>query len=146
NRGVCAKHFLVCPALAGLLPHLAGVVAGRTRFRVQSDNSARGHCRRISRNGVFPQQSWSKVMRTTVFILTFLVAGLLDCAYASEIEPIRNLTMEQAVGIALTNNPHLAEAWARIESAEARAKSSGKFPNPEAVLRMESAPISSRTS
>src|SRR5690606_28493395 len=38
------------------------------------------------------------------------------------------------------------EAWARIESAEARAKSSGKFPNPEAVLRMESAPISSRTS
>lgn len=57
--------------------------------------------------------------------------------------PITNLTMEQAVQIALTNNPRLAEAWANIEAAKGRAAAAGKLPNPDAIARMESAPISS---
>src|SRR5688500_16896648 len=59
--------------------------------------------------------------------------------------PLANLTMEQAIEIALRVHPHLAEAGANLEAARARAAGAGRLPNPDAVARMESAPISSGT-
>src|SRR5687767_1210807 len=58
---------------------------------------------------------------------------------------IHDLTLDEAIRIALTNHPHLTEAHANIEAARARASAAGKLPNPEAVARMESAPLSSGT-
>ena len=52
------------------------------------------------------------------------------------------LTIDEAIKIALTNHPQLAEAVANIEAGKARAEQAGRFPNPEAVARMETAPIS----
>jgi cobalt-zinc-cadmium efflux system outer membrane protein len=58
---------------------------------------------------------------------------------------LTNLTLEQAIEIALRAHPHLAEAAANLEAARARAATAGRLPNPEIVGRMESAPISSGT-
>lgn len=80
------------------------------------------------------------------FMKVVMVAILLGNPTATRAAiAITNLTMEQAVQIALTNHPHLAEAWANIESAKARLKAAGRLPNPDAVARMESAPLSSGT-
>src|SRR5688500_8568913 len=83
------------------------------------------------------------VMR--VFALTLLASFSICCAAAPDSGNgvLRNLTTDQAVQIALTNHPHLAEAMANIEASKARAEVAGRLPNPEAVARMESAPISS---
>ena len=75
----------------------------------------------------------------SVLILIFAVA-------ARAAEPIANLTLERAIEIAIKNNPRLAEADAELEAAKARAQAAGKLPNPEAIARMESAPLSSGTS
>jgi outer membrane protein, heavy metal efflux system len=78
---------------------------------------------------------------------TLVAAVLTWCAdsSANEAGALHNLTLDQAIRIALTNHPHLSEAHANIEAARARASAAGKMPNPEAVARMESAPLSSGT-
>jgi outer membrane protein, heavy metal efflux system len=76
------------------------------------------------------------------------IVSLLTLAFAlaaSAGEPIANLTLEGAIEIAVKNNPRLAEAEAELEAAKARAQAAGKLPNPEAIARMESAPLSSGT-
>ena len=82
-----------------------------------------------------------------VLILLLLVSPSIWCAAApaNETGGIHDLTLDQAIRIALTNHPHLTEADANIEAARARASAAGKLPNPEAVARMESAPLSSGT-
>jgi outer membrane protein, heavy metal efflux system len=55
------------------------------------------------------------------------------------------LTLEQAMGLAERQHPDLAEAKALIEAAEGRVQQSGKFPNPEAIARIEQAPFKRRT-
>ncbi|MGZ8899902.1 MAG: TolC family protein [Limisphaerales bacterium] len=84
-------------------------------------------------------------MKIVAWIL--LAASSTWCAAAptSEAGALHDLTLVQAINIALTNHPHLAEAHANIEAAKARASVVGKLPNPEAVARMESAPLSSGT-
>jgi len=79
--------------------------------------------------------------------LAFMAAFSVWCAEAPRVgsAALQNLTIDQAIGIALTNHPHLAEAMAKIQTSKARAEAAGSFPNPEAVARMESAPFSSRT-
>ena len=76
-----------------------------------------------------------------------LVASSIWCVAApgDGSKVFEKLTLDQAIKVALTNHPHLAEAAANIEASQARAEQAGRFPNPEAVARMESAPISSRT-
>lgn len=78
-------------------------------------------------------------MKTLLIALAFALA-------ASAAEPLKLLTLERAISIAIENHPQLAEAHANIESANAAAAAAGKFPNPEAIARIESAPFSSATS
>jgi outer membrane protein, heavy metal efflux system len=79
-------------------------------------------------------------MKRSLFILFTFTIGL------SGAEPLKDLTLEKAIEIALKSHPSLAEAEAHVEGAKARAEAAGKLPNPDAVARMESAPFSSTTS
>jgi outer membrane protein, heavy metal efflux system len=85
-------------------------------------------------------------MQTSARILVVLA---LICALASGASPLgarslHHLTLEQALELAERHHPQLAEARARVEAAEGRARQAGTFPSPEAVARMESAPMTSR--
>lgn len=81
-----------------------------------------------------------------IVVLLCLLAGSTPSVVGSSTNvPLTNLTLEQAIEIALRAHPHLAEAAANLEAARARAATAGKLPNPEIVGRMESAPISSGT-
>ena len=76
------------------------------------------------------------------------ILSLLTLVFALAVtaaEPLTNLTLERAIEIAIKNNPRLAESEAELEAAKARAQAAGKLPNPEAIARMESAPLSSGT-
>jgi outer membrane protein, heavy metal efflux system len=89
----------------------------------------------------------SRYRLRAIVVATVLV---LSCGWCSAAEggrggAIRDLSIEQAIRIALTNHPHLAEAMANIEASKARVEVAGRLSNPEAVARMESAPISSAT-
>src|SRR5688572_23500991 len=84
-------------------------------------------------------------MKIIAVILLESLSIWCAAAPAHETGAIQDLTLDQAIGIALTNHPHLTEAHANIEAARARASAAGKLPNPEAVARMESAPFSSGT-
>ncbi|MEW6158203.1 MAG: TolC family protein [Verrucomicrobiota bacterium] len=59
--------------------------------------------------------------------------------------PIEALTLDQALALAERQHPELAEAKALIDAAEGRVTQAGLFPNPEAIARMESAPLTGRT-
>lgn len=76
---------------------------------------------------------------------TLALAAVLMTLNDGAAEPITNLTLERAIEIGIKNHPRLAEAEAEHEAAKARAQAAGKFPNPEAIARMESAPFSSGT-
>lgn len=81
-----------------------------------------------------------------IVVLLCLLAGSTPSVVGSSTNvPLTNLTLEQAIEIALRAHPHLAEAVANLEAARARAATAGRLPNPEIVGRMESAPISSGT-
>src|SRR5688572_5905972 len=84
-------------------------------------------------------------MKIIAVILLESLSIWCAAAPAHETGAIQDLTLDQAIRIALTNHPHLTEAHANIEAARARASAAGKLPNPEAVARMESAPFSSGT-
>jgi cobalt-zinc-cadmium efflux system outer membrane protein len=55
------------------------------------------------------------------------------------------LTLEQAFTLAERHHPDLAEARGLLDVAEGRARQAGAFPNPEAIARIESAPLRGRT-
>lgn len=74
--------------------------------------------------------------------LLLLLATTLALSAA---ETLSDLTLEQALELALKNHPSLAEAHAQLDLAGARTQSAGKLPNPEAIARLESAPFSSPT-
>ena len=81
-----------------------------------------------------------------ILILVSLLIGSIPAGLGSGTNvPLANLTMEEAVEIALNAHPHLAEAAANLEASRARAAAAGRLPNPEVVARMESAPFSSVT-
>jgi len=89
-----------------------------------------------------------KISIASVFVLIVLAQVTTWCAdtlgHGIDNGVLRNLTIEQAVQIALKDHPHLAEAMANIASSKARAEVAGRLPNPDLVARMESAPLSSR--
>lgn len=79
-------------------------------------------------------------------VLLLLLMGSAQSGFGSNTNvPLRNLAMQQAIKIALDAHPHLLEAAANLEAARASAAGAGRLPNPEALARMESAPISSGT-
>jgi cobalt-zinc-cadmium efflux system outer membrane protein len=83
-------------------------------------------------------------------ILTLLLITALgnaaDMAPANQARPtarpVENLTLEQALEMAESLQPQLAEARAMIEAAEGRAWQAGAFPNPEAILGAQQMPFS----
>ena len=59
--------------------------------------------------------------------------------------PIERLDLPRALGLADRLHPELAQARARIEAAEGRARQAGLLPNPNLIGRVESAPFEGRT-
>ena len=81
-------------------------------------------------------------MRAFLFLcaITFAVR-----AVAADATRIESLTLERAIELAEQHHPDLAEARATADAAQVRRAQAGRLPNPEAVARIESAPISGRT-
>ncbi|MBM3832873.1 MAG: TolC family protein [Verrucomicrobia bacterium] len=80
--------------------------------------------------------------------LISLAVGYAMCSEAAELpstNTFETLSLEQALEAAERLQPELAEARALIDAAAGRAQQAGAFPNPAAIARMESAPVSGRT-
>ncbi len=59
-------------------------------------------------------------------------------------KPVENLTLEQALDMAESVQPELAEAKAMVEAAEGRARQAGAFPNPEVIAGAQQIPFNGR--
>ena len=59
---------------------------------------------------------------------------------------IANLTLDQALEMAESLQPELAEAKAMVEAAEGRVRQAGAFPNPEAILGAQQLPLNANAS
>lgn len=70
--------------------------------------------------------------------------GVVTGSELGGIQRLENLTLDQALELADQRQPEIAEAIARIEAAEGRARQAGAFPNPEAILGAQQLPLSSR--
>jgi len=84
----------------------------------------------------------------TVLLLTALALAAVHVGTAAEstLPPrIDSVTLDQAMQLAEQHHPELAESWALLDAAQARRAQAGRWPNPEAVARMESAPVNGRT-
>lgn len=81
-------------------------------------------------------------MNTRLLPIALSLASL--CVFAQTNDPAK-LTLERAVHLAVENSPQLREAQALVTAARERSRSIGSFPNPEAVARMESAPLQGNT-
>lgn len=85
-------------------------------------------------------------------LLKTLAGLILGCALLAQAADqtttnhFEALTLDQALDLAEHRQPDLAEARAIVEAAEGRAQQAGKLPNPDAIARIESAPIKGRTS
>jgi outer membrane protein TolC len=55
---------------------------------------------------------------------------------------LESLTLDQALEMAESLQPELAEAKAMVEAAEGRARQAGTFPNPEAIVGAQQIPFS----
>lgn len=55
---------------------------------------------------------------------------------------LENLTLDQALELAESLQPELAEAKAMVEAAEAQARQAGAFPNPEGIVGVQQQPFS----
>jgi outer membrane protein, heavy metal efflux system len=80
-----------------------------------------------------------------IFIFGVAVILIHFASAAESTARIEKLTLEQAIELAERNHPDLVEGRALAEAAQARRAQAGKLPNPEAVARMESAPLNGRT-
>jgi cobalt-zinc-cadmium efflux system outer membrane protein len=81
-------------------------------------------------------------MNTRLLLVALSLASL--CAFAQTNGPAK-LTLERAVHLAIENSHQLREAQALVTAARERSRNVGLFPNPEAVARMESAPLQGNT-
>ncbi|MBA4150270.1 MAG: TolC family protein [Verrucomicrobia bacterium] len=71
-----------------------------------------------------------------------VISALLLCGHVGSAEDsLENLTLEQALALAEARHPLLREANANIAAAGGRVTQAGAFPNPEAIVRVESAPF-----
>jgi len=79
-------------------------------------------------------------------ILAVCVASALSMQVdAVNTNQLEQLTLEQAIEMAERLQPDLAEARLLVDASQGRARQAGAIPNPEAVVRMESAPFKGRT-
>ena len=86
-------------------------------------------------------------MKKQIVTLLFVVAlgSVAVMAAANEAKPtakqVENLTLDQALEMAESLQPQLAEAKAMVEAAEGRARQAGAFPNPEAIVGAQQLPL-----
>ena len=59
---------------------------------------------------------------------------------------VESLSLDQALEMAESLQPELAEAKAMVEAAEGRVRQAGAFPNPEAILGAQQLPLSANAS
>lgn len=86
----------------------------------------------------------TQIAKRIVSVLAiWTIATIVSTARSAE--SLVDLTLEQAIEIALQRHPGLSEAAAELRAAEARRSIAGKPSNPELVARMESAPIRAGT-
>jgi cobalt-zinc-cadmium efflux system outer membrane protein len=77
-----------------------------------------------------------------LWIITWLSATTLVSSSAFAATQLESLTLEQALEMAESLQPQLAEAKAMVEGAEGRARQAGTFPNPEAIVGAQQIPFS----
>ena len=85
--------------------------------------------------------------KQTIFqLFVSTLASVAVLAAANEAKPtgnqIENLSLDQALEMAESLQPQIAEAKAMVEAAEGRAKQAGTFPNPEAIVGANQLPLS----
>jgi cobalt-zinc-cadmium efflux system outer membrane protein len=86
-------------------------------------------------------------MKKQIVSLWLLAAlsGAAVVAATNEVEPtarqVDNLSLDQALEMAESLQPQLAEAKAMVEAAEGRARQAGTFPNPEAIVGAQQIPF-----
>jgi cobalt-zinc-cadmium efflux system outer membrane protein len=86
-------------------------------------------------------------------IVTLLFVAALSGAFmaaANDAKPavkhVESLSLDQALEMAESLQPELAEAKAMVEAAEGRARQAGAFPNPEAILGAQQLPLNANAS
>jgi outer membrane protein, heavy metal efflux system len=84
-----------------------------------------------------------KAFILTISVVCICVVGSTNAATSTNSSEA--ITLERVIELAEQQHPDLAEAKALVEAAAGRIDQAGKFPNPEAIARMESAPIRGRT-
>lgn len=81
-----------------------------------------------------------------VFVSAAAIVGLSFPSLAGDSSTnFESLTLELAMEIAEQHHPDLFETRATLEAARARRAGAGRLPDPEAVARVESAPLRGRT-
>jgi outer membrane protein, heavy metal efflux system len=79
-------------------------------------------------------------------LLSALGGGMMVLAAEAGPKPnaknVESLTLDQALELADSLQPQLAEAKAMVEAAEGRAQQAGTFPNPEAIVGAQQIPFS----
>ena len=85
--------------------------------------------------------------KQTIFqLFVSTLASVAVMAAGNEAKPtgnqIENLSLDQALEMAESLQPQIAEAKAMVEAAEGRAKQAGTFPNPEAIVGANQLPLS----
>lgn len=86
-------------------------------------------------------------MKTLILFLTLTILNGTGIVPASEAAPpverqrIEELTLEQALELAESRQPELAEARALVEAAAGRAQQAGAFPNPDAIVGAQQLPL-----
>lgn len=77
----------------------------------------------------------------SLFALTRMVMPLTASQAKPDSRPLENLSLNQALELAESLQPQIAEAKALIEAAEGRARQAGAYPNPEAIVGAQQLPF-----
>lgn len=86
-------------------------------------------------------------MKKLILFLTLAILNGTGIVPASDAAPpverqrIEGLTLEQALELAESRQPELAEARALVEAAAGRTQQAGAFPNPEAIVGAQQLPL-----
>src|SRR5262245_8724482 len=90
----------------------------------------------MKQNLVLRRWRWSAV--------ALCVAGSVILGFAAQAQEsagTNTLTLDEAIRLALENNPDLRASGARVDAASGRAQQSGKWANPELELSAEDWPV-----
>ena len=143
SRPALHEHLLARPSIARLVRRPATSPARQVELLRQLRHLDRGHAGVVRSNAGRAEQNGNQTMRTLISLGVCVATGFCACAFGAE--RIDNLTLERALELAEQNHPDFAEARANEQLANARRSQAGKLDNPEAVARIESAPLNGRT-